>query len=60
MNDEAPKRRRKRRKDSGTASVNTILVRFTVKALSPDHPDAPKGERKGRPSPLPLEPPPPS
>lgn len=40
-----------------TESYNTILVEFTVQALPPDHPDAPKGERKGRPPRSPSLPP---
>jgi hypothetical protein len=58
VSDETPKNRRH---SPYTEAYKTILVEFTVKALPPDHPDAPKGERKGRPdrSPsLPSEEPP--
>jgi len=55
MSDESPKRKGKR--SPYTRSVNTVLVQFTVQALPPDHPDAPKGERKGRPPRSPSLPP---
>ena len=54
MSDNTP---RKRRRSPYTESYKTILVEFTAKMLPPDHPDAPKGERKGRPARSPSLPP---
>lgn len=53
MSDQTPKRRR----SEYTEAYKTILVEFTSQALPPDHPDAPKGERKGRPDRSPSLPP---
>lgn len=55
MSEESPKRKGQR--SPYTRSDNTVLVEFTVRALPPDHPDAPKGERKGRPERSPSLPP---
>jgi hypothetical protein len=46
MNEEAPK---KRVHSPYFGTVDTKLVQFTAIMLPPDHPDAAKGERKGRP-----------
>ena len=49
--------RRKTQKNPHAMCVeHPTLVRFTVKAPPPDHADAPKGERKGRPARPPEEP----
>jgi len=53
MSEERPKPRRKTPKDPYTACENSILVRFTLKALPPD----PTRERKGRPARSPSLPP---
>lgn len=46
-----------RRHSHDAEGYKTVFVQFTTPALPPDHPDAPKGERHGRPARSPSLPP---